>query len=96
MLMVGLLSAGLGVTYAADSLTEKEANPTIKERLTNDTIKGTLETIKGAYYSIKDTDGTLHTIHVDKRTKLDMVVPGDQVKAYVTDDGHTTTLQRDN
>jgi hypothetical protein len=24
------------------------------------------------------------------------VVPGDMVKAYVTDQGHTTTLQRDN
>jgi hypothetical protein len=35
-------------------------------------------------------------IHVDKSTKLDPVKPGDMVKAYVTDQGHTTTLQRDN
>jgi exosome complex RNA-binding protein Csl4 len=96
MLVIGLLISGLGVTYAADSLAEKEASPTIKERLTKDTIKGTLINIKGEYYSIKDNDGKEHMIHVDKSTKLDPVRPGDMVKAYVTDQGHTTTLQRDN
>ena len=96
MLMVGLLGSGVGVTYAADPMTEKEASPTIKERLTKDTIKGTLMKIEGEYYVIKDTDGVQHKIHVDKSTKLDKVVAGDMVKAYVTDKGHTTTLQRDN
>lgn len=95
MLMVGLLSTG-GMAYAADPMAEKEASPTIKERLTKDTIKGTLMKIEGEYYVIKDTDGVQHKIHVDKSTKLDKVVPGDLVKAYVTDKGHTTTLQRDN
>jgi hypothetical protein len=33
-------------------------------------------------------------MHVDKSTKLDKVVVGDQVKAYVADQGHVTTLQR--
>jgi exosome complex RNA-binding protein Csl4 len=95
-LVVGLVCLGLGVSYAADAATENEATPTIKERLTKDTIKGTLMTIKGEYYSIKDNDGKEHIIHVDKSTKLDAVRPGDLVKAYVTDQGHTTTLQRDN
>ncbi len=53
-------------------------------------------TIQGEYYFIKDNDGKEHKIHVDKSTKLDQVVPGDMVKAYVTDQGHTTTLQSDN
>ncbi len=96
ILMVGLLGTGMGVTYAADPMAEKEASPTIKERLTKDTIKGTLMKIEGEYYVIKDTDGVQHKIHVDKSTKLDKVVAGDMVKAYVTDKGHTTTLQRDN
>lgn len=96
MLVVGLLGAGMGVTYAADPMAEKEASPTIKERLTKDTIKGTLMSIQGEYYVIRDTDGVQHKIHVDKSTKLDKVVAGDMVKAYVTDQGHTTTLQRDN
>ena len=95
MLVVGLLGAGIGVTYAADTPAEKGASPTIKERLTKDTIKGTLMNIEGEYYSIKDSDGKEHKVHVDKSTKLDKVMPGDMVKAYVTDQGHTTTLQRD-
>lgn len=96
MLVVGLLSGGTGMSYAADSLAEKEASPTLKERLTKDAIKGTLMNIEGEYYSIKDNDGKEHKIHVDKSTKLDVVKPGDVVKAYVTDQGHTTTLQRAN
>ena len=96
MLMVGILSAGMGVSYAADSLAEKDAGPTVKERLTKDTIKGTLMRKDGEYYFIKDTEGEVQRIHVDKSTKSDTVKPGDMVKAYVTDQGHTTTLQRDN
>ena len=96
MLMGGLLGFGLGMTYAADPMAEKEASPTIKERLTKDTIKGTLMKVEGEYYVIKDDDGKQHRIHVDKSTKLDKVLPGDLVKAYVTDQGHTTTLQRAN
>src|SRR5690242_16745120 len=93
MLMVGLLGTGMGMASAADPMAEKEASPTIKERLTKDTIKGTLMKIEGEYYVIKDTDGVQHKIHVDKSTKMDKVVAGDMVKAYVTDKGHTTTLQ---
>lgn len=96
MLVISLLGAGIGVIYAADPMAEKEASPTIKERLTKDTIKGTLMKIDGEYYVIKDNDGVQHKIHVDKSTKLDKVMTGDMVKAYVTDQGHTTTLQRDN
>ena len=95
MLTVGLLGSGMGIAYSADPMAEKEASPTIKERLTKDTIKGTLMNITGEYYYIKDDDGKQQKIHVDKSTKLDTVKPGDQVKAYVTDQGHTTTLQRD-
>lgn len=96
MVVVGLLSGGMGVSYAADSLAEKEASPTIKERLTKETIKGTLMNVEGEYYAIKDNDGKEYKIHVDKSTKLDKVMPGDVVKAYVNDQGHTTTLQRAN
>ncbi len=96
MLMMGWLGSGMDVTYAANPMADKEASPTLKERLTKDTIEGTLMNVEGEYYAIKDTDGKVHKIHVDKSTKLDKVVPGDTVKAYVTDQGHTTTLQRDN
>ena len=81
MVVVGLLSSGLSVTYAADPMAEKEASPTIRERLTKDAIKGTLLSIEGEYYSIRDTDGKQHRIHVDTSTKLDKVLLDDVVKA---------------
>ena len=103
MLVVGVLGSGLGMAYSADPIAEKEANPTIEERLTQDTVTGTvtrkegiLMRKEGEYYYIRDNGGVVQRIHVDKSTKLDKVITGDLVKAYVTDQGHTTTLQRDN
>jgi hypothetical protein len=89
------LGFGAGIVGAADPMADKEAKPTLGERFTKDTIKGTLMKMDGEYYSIKDTDGKESRIHVDKSTKLDKAVVGDKVKAYITDRGHATTLQRD-
>ena len=50
--------------------------------------------IDGEQYVVRDNGGKLIRMHVDKSTKLDKVVEGDKVKAYVTEEGHTTTLQR--
>jgi hypothetical protein len=33
-------------------------------------------------------------VRVDYRTKIDQLVIGDQVKAYVTEDGYASTIQR--
>ena len=95
ILTVVVLGFGAGIVEAADPMSDKEAKPTLGERFTKDTVKGTLMKMEGEYYSIKDTDGKETRIHVDTSTKLDKVVVGDKVKAYVTDKGHTTTLQRD-
>jgi hypothetical protein len=86
---------GFGLAQAANPMSDKEAKPTISERLTKDAVKGTLMKMDGEYYWIKDNDGKETKIHVDKSTKLDKVAVGDHVKAYVTDKGHTTTLQRE-
>ena len=91
LMAVSLHSAPL---MAADPMKDKEATPSIKERLTKDAVTGTLLSHDGEYYVIKDNDGVQHRVHVDKSTKLDKVVEGDLVKAYVTDQGHVTTLQR--
>lgn len=72
----------------------KEATPTVGERLTKDTVKGSLMRVDGEYYWVKDTDGKEVRLHVDASTKLDKVVKGAKVKAYITESGHTTTLQR--
>jgi len=95
MLTVAILGFGAGIVGAADPMTDKEAKPTLGERFTKDTIKGTLMKMDGEYYSVKDTDGKEIRLHVDRSTKLDKVVVGDKVKAYITDRGHATTLQRD-
>jgi len=95
MLVVGLLGSGISVADAADSLAEKEVSPTINERLTKDIITGLLMKKEGEFYYIRDNDGVVYRIHVDRSTKADAVIVGDMVKAYVTDGGHTTTLQRD-
>jgi hypothetical protein len=95
ILAVAILGVGVGISEAADPMAGKEATPTIGERLTKDTVKGTLMRVDGEYYWVKDTDGKEVRLHVDASTKLDKVVKGDKVKAYITDQGHTTTLQRD-
>jgi len=96
--MLSLVAAamvfGTGLAQAANPMSEKEASPTIGERITKDAVKGTLMKVDGEYYWIKDNDGKETKIHVDKSTKMDKVVVGDHVKAYITDKGHTTTLQR--
>lgn len=97
---MGLLAALMATSLfgapllAADPMKDKEATPTIKERITKDAVTGTLLSQDGEYYVIKDNDGKQYRLHVDKSTKLDKVVEGDLVKAYVTDQGHVTTLQR--
>jgi hypothetical protein len=95
ILTVVALGFGTGIVGAADPMSDKEAKPTLGERFSKDTIKGTLMKMDGEYYWIKDTDGKETRFHVDTSTKLDKVIKGDKVKAYVTDKGHTTTLQRD-
>ena len=95
MLTLVILGFGAGIVGAADPMSDKEAKPTLGERFTKDTIKGTLMRMDGEYYSIKDTDGKESKIHIDKSTKLDKALVGDKVKAYITDRGHATTLQRD-
>jgi hypothetical protein len=95
VLTVVMLGFGAGSAGAADPMSDKEAKPTLGERITKDTVKGTLMRVDGAYYWVKDTNGKDIRLHVDASTKLDKVVKGDRVKAYITDNAHTTTLQRD-
>jgi hypothetical protein len=94
VMIIAVLGFSASTVLAGDPMKEKEAKPSMGERLTKDAVKGTLLKIDGEYYVIKDNDGKQVRVHVDKSTKLDKVVEGDKVKAYVTDEGHVTTLQR--
>ncbi len=93
-LIAALVIGGGGLALAADPMKDKEATPTLGERIMKDAVKGTLMKMDGEFYQIRNTDGELVRVHVDKSTKLDKVVEGDMVKAYITDRGHVTTLQR--
>ncbi|UVT20341.1 MAG: hypothetical protein H8K03_21670 [Nitrospira sp.] len=98
VLVVGLLGSALGLTfatdpYASDAMAGKETSPSLKERLMETTITGTLMKTEGEHYFIQ-VDRGLEKIHVHKSTQSDLVKPGDVVRAYVTDQRHTTTLQR--
>jgi hypothetical protein len=42
IIAAGLLLFGIGVAQADNPMSDKEASPTIKERITKDTVKGTL------------------------------------------------------
>lgn len=93
-IVAALVTGGGGLALADNPMKDKEATPTLGERITKDAVKGTLMKMDGEFYQIRNTDGELVRVHVDKSTKLDKVVEGDMVKAYVTDKGHVTTLQR--
>ena len=94
LLAVLIMGLGIGLVQGADPMSEKEASPSMKERITKDAVKGTLMKTEGEYYWIKDDDGKETKVHVDRSTKLDKVLVGDKVKAFITDKGHATTLQR--
>jgi hypothetical protein len=44
--------------------------------------------------SIRSDDGESRRVRVDDHTKMDQVAVGDQVKAYVSEDGYASTIQR--
>ena len=72
-----------------------QTTPTLPERLTEDIVQGKLTMIEGDHVVITLTDGHDIKLHVDMDTKLGEVIIGDNVKAYVNDSGHATTLLRD-
>ncbi|MGH7231455.1 MAG: hypothetical protein ACREJU_08875 [Nitrospiraceae bacterium] len=91
-LLVGL---GLVTAGCSDSaVSKRDAKPAMSERLSNEAVKGHLVRVDGDYLWIKEDGGKEVRVHVDDRTKMDKVVPGDQVKAYITENGHATTVQR--
>ena len=90
-----VLGLGLATVGCSEStMDRREAKPAMSERLSKETVKGQLVRTDGDYIWIREEGGKEVRVHVDDRTKMDKVVPGDQVKAYITENGHATTLQR--
>jgi translation initiation factor IF-1 len=89
-----LAFTGITTAQAADPMKDKEASPKLKERIMEDAVKGTVLRLDGNTLAIRDEDGKEVKLHIDSSTKMDKVIAGDRVKAYHTDNGHVTTLQR--
>jgi hypothetical protein len=91
--VIGVAYAG-PVAFGAGPMADKEADPSIKERLMSDTVKGDVLRVDDNTLVVRDTDGKQVSLHIDHTTKMDKVMPGDKVKAYITEKGHVTTLER--
>ena len=79
---------------ARNASERRAAAPTMSERISKESVTGRVNDIGAKYVSIKDNNGESRRIRVDDNTKMDQVAIGDQVKAYVTEDGYASTIQR--
>jgi hypothetical protein len=82
------------VGCAKNASERRAASPTMTERISKESVSGRVNDIGTQYVSIKDTDGESRRVRVDDHTKMDQVAVGDQVKAYINEDGYATTIQR--
>ena len=93
--MTVILALAAGLTGCAKNQAERRAaSPTMSERFKQDTVTGKVNDIGANHVSIRENDGDTMRVRVDDRTKMDRVAVGDQVKAYVSEDGYATTVQR--
>ena len=89
---LALNAAALGCSKSASE--RRAASPTVGERIKQDSVSGRVHDIGAKYVSIKDSGGEMRRVRVDEQTKMDRVAIGDQVKAYVSEDGYASTIQR--
>ncbi|OQW32823.1 MAG: hypothetical protein A4E19_05565 [Nitrospira sp. SG-bin1] len=90
-------TVALNITALGCSQTAAErraASPTLGERIKQDAVTGRVREIGSTYVAIKESDGDTLRVRVDDHTKMDRVAIGDQVKAYVSEDGYASTIQR--
>lgn len=83
------------VTGCARTGPEKHtAVPTTGERVMHDAVTGQISEMGTDHVSIKQTSGQVRHVRVDSQTKMDQIAKGDYVKAFVSDDGYASTIQR--
>ena len=93
--VIAVIGLNFGMVSCAQNASEKRAaSPTMKERFSHDSVTGRVNEIGSRHVSIRDDDGETRRVRVDDQTKMDQVTIGDQVKAFVTDDGYASTIQR--
>ena len=95
MLCTAVIAMNLTSIGCAKNASERRAaTPTMNERISKESVKGRVNEIGAKYLSIRDDSGESRRVRVDDNTKMDQVAVGDQVKAYVTEDGYASTIQR--
>jgi len=83
------------MTGCAQTGPEKHtAVPTKGERVMQDAVTGQLSEMASDHVSITQTGGHVRHLRVDSQTKMDQMAKGDYVKAFVSDDGYASTIQR--
>ncbi len=100
LILMGLIMLNLTVSGCAKTVSERgEASPTILERITKEKVTGRVTDVGPTFLSIREnyadkgTYGEMRLVRVDGQTKMDQVALGDEVKAYVGDDGYASTIQ---
>ena len=95
VLLATVMALQLTAAACAKNASERRAaSPTMSERITKESVKGRVNDIGNKYVSIRSEDGESRRVRVDDHTKMDQVAVGDQVKAYVSEDGYASTIQR--
>ncbi|HEY7129406.1 MAG TPA: hypothetical protein VH332_07020 [Nitrospira sp.] len=79
---------------AKNASERRAASPTMSERISKESVKGRVNELGKNYVSIRNDNGESRRVRVDDHTKMDQVAVGDQVKAFVSDDGYASTIQR--
>lgn len=93
--LIAVIVLNVGMVGCAENASEKRAvSPTMAERFKHDSVTGRVNEIGARYVSIRDDNGETRRVRVDDHTKMDQVAVGDQVKAFVSDDGYASTIQR--
>jgi Cu/Ag efflux protein CusF len=94
-ILIAAIGLNLAIVGCAQNASEKRAvSPTMAERLKQDSVSGRVNDIGARHVSIRDNAGETRRVRVDDQTKMDQVVIGDHVKAFVSDDGYASTIQR--
>ena len=95
MMLAILMTFQMTAAGCAKNASERRAtSPTMSERISKESVKGRVNELGKNYVSIRNDDGESRRVRVDDHTKMDQVAVGDQVKAYVSDDGYASTIQR--
>lgn len=59
-----------------------------------DATRGTLVSVEGNQYTVRDSYGKEARFLADKSTRIDPILPGDEVRVYATKDGQAAYIYK--